>query len=166
MLVDFYATSSAYLAVGKQLCLPVVFSLVWGTACSVSIQPSVCVETLVSTFIPSALCPCALFSFQISGLPSPFPSVATLPEREKSLTFQCGFWETFAYYLVLLHPRGAWQEKCSSLPLYASTFPKFSHLCGSLFPSSLPWLVHYIETSCKGPTMGGKVSDISALTFS
>lgn len=61
MVGAFYTTSSAYLGVGKQLCLPVVFSLVWGTACSVSIQPSVYVETLVSTFILLALCPCAVF---------------------------------------------------------------------------------------------------------
>lgn len=55
--------SSAYLRVGKQLCLPVVFSLVWGTAYFVSIQPIVYVEAFVSTFILLALHPYALFSF-------------------------------------------------------------------------------------------------------
>lgn len=70
--------SSAYLRVGKQLCLPVVFSLVWGTAYSVSIHPIVYVEAFISTFILLALHPYALFSFQISGLHYPFPSVTTL----------------------------------------------------------------------------------------
>lgn len=55
--------SSACLRVGKQLCLPVIFSLVWGTAYSVSILPLVYVEALISAFVPLALRPSTLFSF-------------------------------------------------------------------------------------------------------
>lgn len=55
------SVSSAYLWVEKQLCLPVFFSLVWGTAYPVSIQPLVCVEALVSTCILLALLLCPIF---------------------------------------------------------------------------------------------------------
>lgn len=86
----FCTMSSAYLRVGKQLCLPVVFSLVWGTAYSVSIPPLVCVEALVSTFVLLALRPSALFSFPDVGIALSLP-LCYHPTRECE-TFSSAAW--------------------------------------------------------------------------